>query len=42
MSGKVPLGVVFSLVCERCDAGMEIETYEQAMDLRKMASGGLV
>jgi hypothetical protein len=32
MPGKVPPGVVFSLVCERCDAGMDIETYEQAMD----------
>jgi Fe2+ or Zn2+ uptake regulation protein len=32
MNIKIPPGVVFSLVCERCDAGMEIETHEQAMD----------
>ncbi|MBX9787533.1 MAG: hypothetical protein K2Y37_01330 [Pirellulales bacterium] len=32
MSGKVSPGVVFSLICARCDAGMEIGTYEQAMD----------
>ena len=24
--------IAFSLVCERCDAGMEVETYEQALD----------
>jgi hypothetical protein len=32
MSGKVPPNVNFSLVCERCDAGMEIGTYEDALD----------
>lgn len=29
---KIPKDVVFSLVCERCDAGMEVDTYEQALD----------
>jgi hypothetical protein len=33
MQGDVPPDVVFSLVCEHCDAGMEIETYEDAMNL---------
>jgi hypothetical protein len=32
MDSRIPSDVVFSLVCERCDAGMEIETHEQAMD----------
>jgi Fe2+ or Zn2+ uptake regulation protein len=32
MPGKVPPGVAFSLVCERCDAAIEIETHEQAMN----------
>lgn len=32
MSWKIPSDVVFSLVCERCDAGMEIETYEDALN----------
>lgn len=29
---KIPKNVAFSLVCERCDAGMEVETHEQALD----------
>lgn len=32
MSGKIPPDVAFSLVCERCDAGTEIETYEDALN----------
>ena len=28
---KILAEVPFSLVCETCDAGMEIETYEQAL-----------
>lgn len=32
MSRMIPSDVAFSLVCQQCDAGMEIETYEQAMD----------
>ncbi|MEX2170726.1 MAG: hypothetical protein WD851_15525 [Pirellulales bacterium] len=32
MNKIITSSVAFSLVCERCDAGMEVETYEQALD----------
>lgn len=31
MSKDIPPDVIFSLVCETCDAGTGIETYEQAV-----------
>lgn len=31
MDASIPRDVPFSLVCAECDAGMEIETYEQAV-----------
>lgn len=39
MSWKIPSHVAFSLVCERCDAGMEIETYEDALNFGWSAIG---
>ena len=32
MKTKIPSDVVFSLVCGRCDAGTDVETYKQALD----------
>jgi Fe2+ or Zn2+ uptake regulation protein len=32
MCGEHPPDVAFSLVCERCDAGSEIETFEDALN----------
>lgn len=31
MSDAIPRHVPFSLVCEECDAGLEIRNYEQAV-----------
>jgi hypothetical protein len=32
MKTRISSYVAFSLVCERCDAGMDVETYEQAQN----------
>jgi hypothetical protein len=32
MADEIPHDVVFSLVCENCDAGMEIGSHEEALD----------
>lgn len=29
---RIPSGVPFSLTCEQCDAGMEIGSYEEAIE----------
>jgi hypothetical protein len=31
MDDPIPRDVPFSLTCQQCDAGMEIETYEEAL-----------
>lgn len=33
MDGNIPQDVVFSLVCEQCDAGMEIASHAEALAL---------
>lgn len=32
MSGMIPAAAPFALTCERCDAGGEIETYDEALN----------